>query len=417
VSYKDPSGKFLSPISTKKTTEKEAMKVAFDWMRDGIPKKNALLKVQDLALKDVVQKLKTEAEAETLLAELQRSGWIKQFILNDTPQAEDFISFLKTFWDWDTSPYIREKLRKSHGIHKRHCLIQGQAITLHWEPFFKGRCLGDITAIDIDAFIDHMGDKDLSASRKNVIIKAGTKPLRWAFSKGKIDKDPTRGHIMFSGDEAERNIVTPAVAAALFRADWKNDRAKHANMIAAVTGMRSGEILALRLQDLGADCLYVRGSWNSTDKRKGTKNNKTRTVELPFPGLIRELFEQAQRNPWGVSPDSFVFWSEAKKGIPMSSQIFVTGLRDALRQIGFAEDEAQKYVFHGWRHFFTAYMIRRLDKKLLKSQTGHLTDEMLSHYGNHETEGDRELIQKHEREAFAGLLPDPSDKIEYAIVM
>jgi hypothetical protein len=53
-------------------------------------------------------------------------------------------------------------------------------------------------------------------------------------------------------------------------------------------------------------------------------------------------------------------------------------------------------------------MISRLDKKLLKSQTGHRTDEMLAHYADHRTEGDRELIQRHEREAFAGLLPERS---------
>jgi hypothetical protein len=33
---------------------------------------------------------------------------------------------------------------------------------------------------------------------------------------------------------------------------------------------------------------------------------------------------------------------------------------------------------------------------------------MLAHYGDHETDGDRELIQATEREAFAGLLPECS---------
>jgi hypothetical protein len=85
--------------------------------------------------------------------------------------------------------------------------------------------------------------------------------------------------------------------------------------------------------------------------------------------------------------------------------LFVFGLREALIQIGFTKDEAAKYLFHGWRHFFTSYMIKKLNKKLLKTQTGHLTDEMLDLYGDHETEGDKELIQATEREAFAGLLP------------
>ena len=87
---------------------------------------------------------------------------------------------------------------------------------------------------------------------------------------------------------------------------------------------------------------------------------------------------------------------------------FVEGLREALIQIGFTESEAKKYMFHSWRHFFTSYMMGKLVNKLLKSQTGHLTDEMLAHYGDHETDGDRELIQATEKETFAGLLPERS---------
>jgi hypothetical protein len=51
----------------------------------------------------------------------------------------------------------------------------------------------------------------------SIVIKAGTKALRWAFGKGMIEKDPTRGIMLFSGEAAERTILTPAVAEALFR--------------------------------------------------------------------------------------------------------------------------------------------------------------------------------------------------------
>jgi integrase len=405
VSYKDASGKFLSPVSTKMETEKEAIKVAFTWLRDGIPKKNEVLKVQDLSLIDVARKIKTDAEIETLLYELKRLGWVKSFILKETPQAENLISFLTNFWDWDTSPYIKEKLRKSHGIHKLHCLKQKQGITMYWEPFFKDRFLGDISASDIDAFINYMGDRQVSAARKNVVIMAGTKPIRWAFSKGMIEKEPTREHIMFSGEEHKRDILSPSAAAAAFRVVWKNERAKQANMLAAVTGMRSGEILALRFKDIEQDCLYIRGSWNRADKIKLPKNNKTRTVELPFPDLIHGLIEQAKQNPWGVSPDSFVFWADTKKDIPMWGQLFIDGLREALIQIGFSKNEAAKYMFHGWRHFYTTYLMGKLEKKLLKSQTGHLTDSMLAHYGEHQTESDRKTIQAMAVKTFGGLIP------------
>jgi integrase len=93
----------------------------------------------------------------------------------------------------------------------------------------------------------------------------------------------------------------------------------------------------------------------------------------------------------------------------MQGQNFGKALREVLIQIGFTENEAALYEFHGWRHFYTSYMIRKLDKKLLKSQTGHLTDVMLNHYSDHEIEGDREIIKAKQIETFAGLLPERSN--------
>jgi len=185
VSFKDANGKYLRPVSTGKKNEADAIQSAFKMLRDGIPLNQTVvatqdenlhlasqpcdsafgsvtipkLRVHDLSLKNMIRQINTGKEAEIILSEMKRLGWVKSFVLSNTPEAVDFVSFLKTFWDWDTSPYIKEKLRKSHGIHKLHCIKQLQGITRYWEPFFKGRYLGDITAVDIDAFITHMGDE------------------------------------------------------------------------------------------------------------------------------------------------------------------------------------------------------------------------------------------------------------------
>ena len=412
VSFKDKSGKYLPPISTGKKTENEAREIAFVWLRDGIPQDKMELKVNDLSLKETARTIKTKEEAEILLDELKRSGWLKSYVLNEKPDSVDFISYLKDFWDWDTSEYIKEKLRKEHGLHKRHCKQQKSNITLYWEKYFSGRSLGDIKATDINGFINFMSTFDLSPSWRNTVIKAGTKALRWAFSKGTIEQDPTRGHLMFSGKKAKKKIFNPTIAVGVFRASWYNERSKLGNMLAAVTGMRNGEVLALRYKNLGPDCLYVDGSWNREDGDKLPKNNETRTVEIPFPDLMGGLIEVAKQNPWGVSPNSYVFWTEYRQDRPMPDYIFNRGLRRALKTIGFKKEEAEEYTYHGWRHFYTAYMKGKLDKKLLKSQTGHLTDEMLEYYGDHEIEGDRETIRKASRNTFAGLLPEPSIEAE-----
>ena len=146
VSFKDTNGKYLRPVSTGKRTEDEAIQAALQMLRDGIPKKQNTVTVQDLSFQNMARNVKTGTQAETILDELRRLGWVKGMVIKGTQAAQDFIEFMKTFWDWDTSPYIKEKLRKNHGLHKRHCKQQRQAIILHWQPFFKDRFLGEISA-------------------------------------------------------------------------------------------------------------------------------------------------------------------------------------------------------------------------------------------------------------------------------
>jgi hypothetical protein len=310
VAFKSQSGKYLKPLSTGKKTEDEAFQVAFQWLRDGVPQrqeKTGALTVNQLALQDFVHRIDSGADALVIFKELQRKGWLKSFVFAGTPAAQVFNDFLLKFWDWETSGHIEEKLRKEHGIHKSHCAQQWQAVKKYWEPYFKGRLLGDINRDDLEAFVKDMGTLPLSASRKNMVIKAGTKPLRRAFDKRLIETDFTRGIMLFSGEAQERPILTPTVAEALFRVDWLDHRAKIANFLAAVTGMRQGEILALRVQDLGPDCLYVHHSWRKKGGLKTTKTNDSRVVEMPFDSLMGELIEIARQNPHEASPESFVF--------------------------------------------------------------------------------------------------------------
>ncbi len=88
VTFKDTDGKYLPPLSTKKTTEQEAIQVAFEWLRDGLPKKQSEKRVKEAPVKDLVRKITTNDEAETLVSELKRLGWFKNIILKDTTEAK-----------------------------------------------------------------------------------------------------------------------------------------------------------------------------------------------------------------------------------------------------------------------------------------------------------------------------------------
>jgi integrase len=245
-----------------------------------------------------------------------------------------------------------------------------------------------------------------SAKRKNAIIQAGTILLTWAFHKEIIDRNITAGITWFSGASQEHQILSPEQAAAVFKVEWKDERAKLANMLAMVTGIRAGEIQVLRVQDLGKDCLYIRHSWNRIDGLKTTKNNESRTVEVPFPGLLKDLLNLARQNPHIQSMDGYVFWAEKSPDKPMEQDIFLRDFKSALVKTGMSKESVKLYTFHGWRHYFTSYMRDRINEKLLQNQVGHKTIQMLNHYSGNIISGDKERIRQAQLEVFGGLLPD-----------
>jgi integrase len=282
----------------------------------------------------------------------------------------------------------------------------GYIVKRYWQPFFPSVLLGELLPQDLDRLLEHLASLPLHNSRKNDIMKAGMIPLRWAFRKERIGQDVTRGIIVFSAKPGERRILPLETAAAIFRQEWSDERARVANMTAMVTGLRAGELQGLRVVDLGGDCLMVRHSWNHDDKLKGTKNNEERVVEVPFPSVMQALQGLAELNPHGAGPDSFVFWSWGSAHKPMEQIGFVSGLRKALVSSGLDEAAAKSYTFHGWRHFFTTYMRDKIEDKLLQSQTGHKTVSMLEHYSGHLVSGDRDKIRDAQVDVFSALLPE-----------
>ncbi|GHV46257.1 hypothetical protein AGMMS49546_33920 [Spirochaetia bacterium] len=408
VAFKnEKTGEYFPSISTKQDSEKAAIEIAFKWLREGIPAKEGPISAEKYTLRKMAEAANlSKSDAEYICQELVRRGFLESYILTGTRPAIGFIDFLTEFWDWEKSPYVKEKLRKNHGLHKMHCSQQWNNVAKYWKPYFGDRLLGEITQRDIDEFVNSLVDTPISAAWKNVIIMAGTKALRWACAKGYIEKEITKGLILFSGKSKERHVLSPEQAALIFRAEWKDPRTKTANMLAAVTGLRAGEIQGLRVQDIGENCLYIRHSWNRLDGLKTPKNNEDRRVEVPFPGLIHDLMQVAKANPHGCNMDSYVFWGELLNTKPMEERLLLYDLRGAMKAVGMSDETAKSYTFHGWRHYFTSYMRPKLDKKLLQMQGGWKSSIMLDHYSDHELTGDRKLIRDAQIETFAGLLPE-----------
>ena len=187
-----------------------------------------------------------------------------------------FTEFLERFWDYENSPYIREKLAHGQSIGKRHIYESMSRYNRYWQPAFIGIALNNITRQDLKDFSLSLAESGLAPASTNKIMAVGTTALSWAFREGLISIDPTLGLVNFSGEAKKRGVLTPLEAQTLFSAKWKDKRAYVASLLACTTGMRSGEVLALKREDIGDHVLNVRHSWSAYDGLKAPITGKQR---------------------------------------------------------------------------------------------------------------------------------------------
>lgn len=402
VRFKDSTtGKYLSERSTGKTSRDEAIQEAFRMMSDV----SEIKKTEKQKKKILIRNAELdESDLMFALEEMKRRGLISSVTLTNEKNSRKVVDYLEEFWDWEKSPYIKEKLRQGHSIHKNHTVNMQKFVGKYWKSYFDKMTLGEVTKDIVRGMFDEISKYNVSGHTKNTAIRSVTTPLKYAFNHEIITTDLTSGLVWFSESYAERMILTPEIAQAIFSIEWKSQKAKLGNLVAMLTGMRIGEIRALKVKDLGKDCLYVNHSWNDREGLKAPKNGESRIVQFPFPSLINEMIGLAKSSPVYRGIDDFIFWG-LKINQPIDTDIFIEGLRDSLVKIGMSEEESKKYVFHSWRHFFATYLSEKLDTKLLQQQTGHKTRAMLEHYANHRTINDAMTVQNAQIEVFKNIVP------------
>ena len=134
----------------------------------------------------------------------------------------------------------------------------------------------------------------------NNIIKCGSIAFKWAVRQKLLEENPFEGITAYSINSKQRGILTNEEAGKLFRTGmWSDKRAMVANKLAMTTGIRMGEILALRKNDIGAERLFIRHSWSPLDGLKSTKTGIEREVPL-LPEIRTLLFTLLLQNPHGA---------------------------------------------------------------------------------------------------------------------
>jgi integrase len=166
-----------------------------------------------------------------------------------------------------------------------------------------------------------------------MIINAGLIPLGYAAREGLIPQNPADKLERFSDDSPGRGVLTPQEAGRLFSVQWPDKRAYTGNLLAMTSGLRHGEILALRESDIVREqpVLHIRHSWSGKDGLKGTKNGEARRVPV-LPEVKEMLLGLLKENPH-QGKDRFIFWGIRADRPSAEGDFLRWGLKAACREM------------------------------------------------------------------------------------
>jgi integrase len=421
--------KCLPALSTRKTNRDEALLVVYEWLQNGIPQKRkgekGVRSVQEkLSLAQILYGLKTVSlkHEDILKIEkiLQDQGLIVKIIQKSSASPTIFIDFLLEFWDYDKSPYIKEKLALKSRMGRGRANIMTARVKKYWAPYFKNMLLEEVGRTQIREFSKYLFSEhsNLSPSTLQAVFFSGIQALRWAYANEYIMEDVTKYRPSFSAKHKERGVLSPEEATKLFSMEWPTEQGFLINLVAMTTGLRLGEILALRMEDIGEKYITVENSYSDTDGLKSTKTDTVRTVPV-IPSLRDALRAAYGQNPY---KNGFIFYG-TDPGRPISRFVPENNLKAMLVKMKMTEDaddptdkeakkKAREYwkkrnvVFHSWRHFYASRMVDKIEARKVMLATGHKTEEIFKVYTDHKLENDLIEVAATTNEVFGPLIPE-----------
>jgi len=278
-------------------------------------------------------------------------------LLNDTPRKDITLGeYAQPFFLWDSCPHIRRLLDERKSITHRHARNQ----RLWLEKYILSdkiaeKSLAKITRADLIDFrsrvLRKIPEKINSANKVMTVLKTIFKE---ALIREDIEKDPTVGLGMIKYEPSQRGIFNLEELENLFPPDslgpWYEVLDHTCFLVAASTGMRRGEILALRWKDVDFrnGVIRINTAWKDKDEVGLPKWNKVRVTPILLfrkRTLLRlkELKLQSGRS----GPDDLVFCYA--DGTRLGNTWWQGRFRSALKKAGIDHISRNLHP-HSFRH-------------------------------------------------------------------
>ncbi len=297
-----------------------------------------------------------------------------------------FEQYAADWWIFEKCPYCRAKMARGFHISRAYAAVRRSYLNRYVLPEFGAVKLSDINPRKIEAWLMRLKDLGtLAPATCNRILGTLKVMLAEAVRLQIIPMNPT-GPI---GDlketpkprgildvDAMRQLFDPARAAEI----WGNDpRHYTANLLAASTGMRLGEVQGLMRKYVHPSHIEVMHSWNDTFGLSQPKWNSAR--EIPIPSKVAGCLQALMASSPYQEPEDLVFWSR-DGAHPLTKTTLLAGLRRAYTRSGIplADQKSRNLCFHSWRHGFNTLVRGKVPDEQLRRVTGHKTIAMSDQY-------------------------------------
>jgi len=316
----------------------------------------------------------------------------QEWIVNGLPEkprtstiakTTTFCDYLVQFWDFEKSMYFRELETMGRDPQPEHVFEMQKLVERYYRSFFKTTLLCQVDGESLQEFIVHLKiERGLSSNTVNLARNAAFVALKYAKRKKMIKYFDFDAVLRAGGKPKERGVLEKHEVEKLFKVKWSSIRSRIAVLIALHTGMRLGEIRALRVCDIHENKIKVNHSWSKKNRLKCTKNKEMREIPI-IPYLHNEIMAYIKQMQLFKLDSLLLPGKNPEK--PLDSVQIREDYYKVLNEIGIDEKTRKErgIVFHSWRHLLAKNIVEKGGNKAIGMKIlGHKTSRIFDHYAS-----------------------------------
>ena len=309
---------------------------------------------------------KTKSEANAYVLELRAKGKLGKLDKKSITLKE----FTKDMFIPGKCPIEREAIARGKSIGKQTMINRRTVLTRYILPAFGKNTITSITPSKINNWLVSLPEKaGISRSTANNYKGTLDAILKYAVKQEIISKNPCREVEPLGSSSTRTEAFSLAEVKAIIgkEEDWKNPLVRLMCITSAMTGMRLGEVLALKMENIHKNYIEVKYSYNKADGLKSPKSGYTRMVPIP-----KELYKMLCDA--SLQDHLFIFSYDGK--IVFSPNMVREELQLRCKELGI-----ENKTFHSFRAFFNSQMVTaNINESIIRNMIGHTSEKMTEHY-------------------------------------